>query len=104
MKNMQGELENDRLETPLFYGIEKTTKSDEDGLYFMLVHKLHKKYARETIRVEIITIYQASNKYKSCMPQLNSKFNSPYLISYQESSNRIANNITNANGTNHEDI
>ncbi len=36
--NLQGVVSNDRNNTPLMYGVERTGKSETEGLYFVLTH------------------------------------------------------------------
>ena len=83
LKNMEGDLDNDAHDTPLIYGIERTTKSEEDGLYFVLTHKAQQAYARRVMKTEFTAIYQGSVTHDSSMKELHHKFGSPYLGSYQ---------------------
>jgi hypothetical protein len=90
--SMAGFIKKDPNRTPLFYGIERTTKSETEGLYFVLTHKEQLKEAERFMDEDFQEIYKAADTYEETVEEY-ANFGSPYMGSYQRSSNQIAQEI-----------
>jgi hypothetical protein len=90
--SMAGAMENNHNGTPLFYGIERTSKSDTDGLYFILTHQDQIEEAQRFIEEDFNQIYKAADTYDATIGRFPN-FDTPYMGSYQRSSTQIANEI-----------
>ena len=90
---MAGVMKNDPNRTPLFYGIERTSKSETDGLYFVLTHQDQLENSQSFIEEDLDQIYVAADTYEETLKQFP-KFATPYMGSYQRSSMQIAKEIT----------
>jgi hypothetical protein len=89
---IEGNLASDRHNTPLFYGIERTNKSDNNGLYFIITHKDQVAQARMFMDEEFQDIYMGSDGYEDIVESYPT-FKIPYMGSYQQTSEHIAKSI-----------
>jgi hypothetical protein len=89
---IEGSLEKDDQNMPLFYGIERTNKTDQNGLYFVVTHKDQIEEARMFMSNEFPPIYKGSQGYGDVETSYPG-FKTPYMGSYQNTSDRIAQKI-----------
>ena len=87
--NLEGGVSNDKNNTPLMYGVEQTSKSETEGLYFVLTHKENINEAYWYIKDDFQKIYSASDKYKE-VTDVNEGFKTPHVGSYKSASDEIA--------------
>ena len=74
---------------PLIYSVEPTTKSETEGLYFIITHKDYVPRAMRFMETEFIEIYTKSSNYAEVTSK-EERYKMPHVGSYQGTSDRLA--------------